>query len=269
MGGFLAGGDKNWRDSQVLSYSADIEGQIAKDREQRRSFLQNIREARMAQAYQEWAASSSDEYVTASGTGAAIGNIFSNFSGAYRYAIDQSNSLRTIENLNMLSEKLQKRAEHMDKRAVNNAKLVTGGLQTAGAVAGAVIGGMVGGPGGAMIGASIGSQVGGASSQLVVSGLHGGKAARKYAQHQTGQSLYNLALGPAKEYASSLQTPTPEDEGDPHDPSSIAFAKQAGKKPLRTSQNDYINKLNAAQTNSSSSGGFFNLISSFSSFMGS
>ena len=265
MGGFLAGGDKNWRDAQVFSYAADIEAKTAKEREQRRYFLQDIREARIAQAYQDWYASSTDEYVTASGTSGAIGNIFSNFSGAYRYSIDQSNSLKTIQNLNMLSEKLQKRAEHMDKRAVNNAKMVTGALQTAGAAIGAA----VGGPAGAMVG----SQIGGAMSQITVSALHGGKAARKYAQHATGESIYGLATGGMSSYLKSSFSEEPVEDMSEYNltqykPDTEEFAKQAGLKPKAPSQNDYINKLTAAQSSSSMSGGFFNMISSFSSSFG-
>lgn len=268
MGGFLAGGDKNWRDAQVFSYAADIEAKTAKEREQRRYFLQDIREARIAQAYQDWYASSTDEYVTASGTSGAIGNIFSNFSGAYRYSIDQSNSLKTIQNLNMLSEKLQKRAEHMDKRAVNNAKMVTGALQTAGAA----IGGAVGGPAGAMVG----SQIGGAMSQITVSALHGGKAARKYAQHATGESLYDLATGGMSSYLKKSFSEGPEvidvtdkaDEIAKDSGGQIRITNESYKGSIKSSQNDYINKLTAAQSSSSMSGGFFNMISSFSSSFG-
>lgn len=166
--GIFTGGDKQRRDAQVFSYAASIEGQFAQQRQQRRSILQDIRQARIAQAYNEWAASSSDEYVTASGTAGAIGNIFSNFSGAYRYAIDQSRSLQTIQGLQMLSSKLEERADTKDKRAATAAQLVTAGFQIAGAY--------VGGPAGASIGSAMGS--------AGVRAMGGGKAARRAADGQ-------------------------------------------------------------------------------------
>jgi len=166
--GIFTGGDKQRRDAQVFSYAASIEGQIAQQRQQRRSILQDIRQARIAQAYNEWAASSSDEYVTASGTAGATGNIFSNFSGAYRYAIDQSKSLQTIQNLQMLSSKLEERAATKDRRAATAAQITTAGFQIAGAA--------IGGP----VGATIGSAVGSAT----VRAMGGGSAARRAADTQ-------------------------------------------------------------------------------------
>lgn len=164
----FTGGDKQWRDAQIMYGAASVESQIAQDRQQRRSFLQDIRQARIAQAYNEWAASSTDEYVTTSGTAAATGNIFSNFSGAYRYAIDQSRSLQTIQNLQMLGSKLEKRAAQKDKRAATAAQLTTAGFQIAGA--------LIGGP----VGATIGSAIGSAG----VRAMGGGRAARKAADTQ-------------------------------------------------------------------------------------
>lgn len=176
--GIFTGGDKQWRDAGIMYGAASVESQIAQDRQQRRSFLQDIRQARIAQAYNEWAASSADEYVTASGTAAATGNIFSNFSGAYRYAIDQSRSLQTIQNLQMLGSKLEKRAAQRDKRAATAAQYATAGLQTAGAIAGFVLSG--GNPAGAAAGASIGSAIGSAG----VRAMGGGRAARRAADKQ-------------------------------------------------------------------------------------
>lgn len=166
--GIFTGGDKQWRDAQVMYGAASVESQIAQDRQQRRSFLQDIRQARIAQAYNEWAASSTDEYVTTSGTAAVTGNIFSNFSGAYRYAIDQSRSLQTIQNLQMLGSKLEKRAAQRDKRAATAAQLTTAGFQIAGA--------LIGGPVGATIGSAVGS--------VGVRAMGGGRAARRAADTQ-------------------------------------------------------------------------------------
>lgn len=195
--GIFTGGDKQWRDAGFAYGAASIESQIAQNRQQRRSILQDIRQARIAQAYNEWAASSTDEYVTTSGTAAATGNIFSNFSGAYRYAIDQSNSLQIIQNLQMIGGKLEKRAAQRDKRAATAAQYVTAGLQTAGAVAGFVLSG--GNPAGAAVGASIGSAMGSAG----IRAMGGGRAARRAADGQAisgtidAWSSYagNLSLG--------------------------------------------------------------------------
>lgn len=166
--GIFTGGDKQRRDAQVMYGAASVESQIAQDRQQRRSFLQDIRQARIAQAYNEWAASSTDEYVTTSGTAAATGNIFSNFSGAYRYAVDQSRSLQTIQNLQMVGSKLEKRAAQKDRRAATAAQITTAGFQIAGA--------LIGGPVGATIGSAAGS--------LTVRAMGGGRAARKAADTQ-------------------------------------------------------------------------------------
>lgn len=188
--GIFTGGDKQWRDAQVFSYAASIEGQIAQQRQQRRSILQDIRQARIAQAYNEWAASSSDEYVTASGTAGATGNIFSNFSGAYRYAIDQSRSLQTIQNLQMIGGKLEKRAAQRDKRAATAGQIVTTGLQ----IGGAIVGAAVGGPVGAAVGATIGSAAGSAG----VRAMGGGKAATRAADTQAIQGTIDAWSNYAK-----------------------------------------------------------------------
>lgn len=184
MGGFLAGGEKQWRDAQVFSYAAQIEQQIADERAQRRSFLQDIRQARIAQAYNEWAASATDEYVTTSGTAGATGNIFSNFSGAYRYAVDQSNSAAKITTLNALSEKLQKRAAKRDERAATAATYITAAASIAGAA--------IGGPVGAVVGAGVGN--------LAVRGMHGGKAAIKASNKQATQSIFTAGTMAAAQY---------------------------------------------------------------------
>lgn len=166
--GIFTGGDKQWRDAGIMYGAASVESKITQDRQQRRSFLQDIRQARIAQAYNEWAASSTDEYVTTSGTVATTGNIFSNFSGAYRYAIDQSKSLQTIQHLQMLGSKLEKRAAQKDRRAATAAQIATAGFQIAGA--------LVGGPVGATIGSAAGS--------LTVRAMGGGRAARRAADTQ-------------------------------------------------------------------------------------
>ena len=166
--GIFTGGDKQWRDAGIMYGAASVESQIAQNRQQRRSFLQDIRQARIAQAYNEWAASSTDEYVTTSGAAAVTGNIFSNFRGAYRYAIDQSRSLQTIQNLQMLGSKLEKRAAQRDKRAATAAQITTAGFQIAGA--------LIGGP--------IGATVGSAAGSLTVRAMGGGRAARKAADTQ-------------------------------------------------------------------------------------
>lgn len=203
--GLLTGGDKQWRDAQVFSYAASVESGIAQQRQQRRNILQDIRQARIAQAYNEWAASSTDEYVTASGTAATTGNIFSNFSGAYRYAIDQSRSLQTIQNLQMISSKLEKRAAQKDKRAAAISQTITAGMQ----IGGAIIGGMVGGPPGAAIGASIGS----ATGSMTVRALGGGKAARRAADTQAISGTMDAWSSYAKSsYSSSNKTEEDEDE---------------------------------------------------------
>lgn len=186
MGGFLAGGDKQWQDAQTYSYASQIEQQFADERAQRRSFLQDIRQARMAQAYNEWAASATDEYVTTSGTAGATGNIFSNFSGAYRYAIDQSASSERISLLNSLSEKMAKRAAKRDERAATAASYIT---------AGAAIVGSIFGPIGTVIGAGIGN--------LAVRGLHGGKAAIKASNKQAISSVVTAGAMSAASAAST------------------------------------------------------------------
>lgn len=192
--GIFTGGEKQWRDAQVMYGAASVESEIAQQRQQRRSFLQDIRQARIAQAYNEWAASSTDEYVTASGTAAATGNIFSNFSGAYRYAIDQSRSLQTIQNLQMIGGKLEKRAAQRDKRAATAAQITTAGLQ----IGGAIIGGIVAGPAGMAIGASIGSAVGSTG----VRAMGGGRAARRAADGQAIQGTIDAW----KYYSGSLSS---------------------------------------------------------------
>lgn len=203
--GIFTGGDKQWRDAQVMYGAASVESQFAQQRQQRRNILQDIRQARIAQAYNEWAASSTDEYVTASGTAATTGNIFSNFSSAYRYAIDQSNSLQLIQNLQMIGGKLEKRAAQRDKRAATAAQIATAGFQ----IGGAIIGGMVGGPPGAVVGASIGSAVGSAG----VRAMGGGRAARRAADGQAIQGTLDAWSSYAKSsYLTSNKTEEDEDE---------------------------------------------------------
>lgn len=200
--GIFTGGDKQWRDAQIMYGASSVESQITQDRQQRRNFLQDIRQARIAQAYNEWAASSTDEYVTASGTAATTGNIFSNFSGAYRYAIDQSRSLQTIQNLQMLGSKLEKRAAQRDKRAATAAQIATAGMQ----IGGAIIGAVVGGPAGAVAGASIGSAMGSAG----VRAMGGGRAARRAAD---GQAISGT-IDAWSSYAKNLSLSSGSDKGD-------------------------------------------------------
>lgn len=194
--GIFTGGDKQWRDAGIMYGAASVESQIAQDRQQRRNFLQDIRQARIAQAYNEWAASSTDEYVTASGTAAATGSIFSNFSGAYRYAIDQSKSLQTIQNLQMIGSKLEKRAAQKDKRAATAAQITTAGFQIAGAI--------IGGP----IGATIGS----AAGSLTVRAMGGGRAARRAADAQAISGTMDAWSNYSKSSSSSSSKKTKEDE---------------------------------------------------------
>lgn len=173
-----SGGDKQWKDAQIFSTAAQIEQNFADQRAQRRSFLQDIRQARIAQAYNEWAASSTDEYVTASGTAAATGNIFSNFSGAYRYAVDQSASSARIAQLQTLSAKMEKRAAKRDKRAATATQITMAVAALAGGALGA---GLIGAgiAGGGTVGAGLGVAAGGVVGKGAVSAMSPGRVARQ------------------------------------------------------------------------------------------
>ena len=173
-----SGGDKQWRDAQVFSAAAQIEQNFADERAQRRSFLQDIRQARIAQAYNEWAASSTDEYVTTSGTAAVTGNIFSNFSGAYRYAVDQSASSAKIANLQQLQAKMEKRAAKRDKRAATATQITMAAAALAGGALGA---GLVGAgiAGGGTVGAGLGVAAGGLVGKGAISAMSPGRVAKQ------------------------------------------------------------------------------------------
>lgn len=219
--GIFTGGDKQWRDAQVMYGAASVESQFAQQRQQRRNILQDIRQARIAQAYNEWAASSTDEYVTSSGTAAATGNIFSNFSGAYRYAVDQSNSLQLIQNLQMIGGKLEKRAAQRDKRAATAAQITTAGFQ----IGGAIIGGIVAGPAGAAAGASVGSAIGSAG----VRAMGGGRAARRAADGQAIQGTLDAWSSYAKSSYLASNKKTEEDEDERLNRNIISYGGGIGR----------------------------------------
>lgn len=268
MGGFLAGGEKYWRlaegvEAANLGLSQEIEFA-----QQNRQLLQQIRQARLAAANTDYYEdNTSGEYIQTSGAPAATANIYSTFAGAYGYSVGQSQRMERLQAGQMYSTILQKKGAKADKRAATNAKIMTAGLQTAGAVAGAIVGGMIGGPAGAAAGAKIGQDLGQATSELAVRGLKGGKAARKAVR----QESIKLGMQRMSEFADNTvkDISSREDMSEYNlekvDPLSEDYAKTVGKRPVRqVSQNSYINKLNAAQSSAGASqGGFFSTLLSF------
>lgn len=260
MGGFLAGGEKYWRlaegvEAANLGLSQEIEFA-----QQNRQLLQQIRQARLAAANTDYYEdNTSGEYIQTSGAPAATANIYSTFAGAYGYSVDQSQRMERLKAGQMYSGILTKKAAKADKRAATNAKIMTAGMQTAGAV----IGGLVGGPAGAAIGQAIGQ----ASAEIAVRGLGGGKAARKAVRGESIKLGMNMMSQTVEDY--TTEQAGKEDMSqyglEKSDPLSEDYAKTVGKKPVRqVSQNSYINKLNAAQSSAGTSqGGFFSTLLSF------
>lgn len=260
MGGFLAGGEKYWRlaegvEAANLGLSQEIEFA-----QQNRQLLQQIRRARLAAANTDYYEdNTSGEYIQTSGAPAATANIYSTFAGAYGYSVDQSQRMERLKAGQMYSGMLTKKAAKADKRAATNAKIMTAGMQTAGAVIGAVIGGPAG--------AAVGQAIGQATAELTVRGLGGGKAARKAVRQESLKMGMGMMGGFADNTLKDIASREDMSEYglEKIDPLSEDYAKTVGKRPVRQiSQNSYINKLNAAQSSAGSSqGGFFSKLLSF------
>lgn len=260
MGGFLAGGEKYWRLAEGVNVANQNLSQEIAFAQGNRQLLQQIRQARLAAAnadyYEDY---TSGEYVQTSGAPAATANIYSTFGGAYSYSVDQSLRLERLKTGQLLAGHLTSKAAKADKRAATNAKIMTAGMQTAGAVIGAV----VGGPAGAMVGQAIGQ----ATAELTVRGLGGGKAARKAVRQESvnmGMDMMGTVSKSAANYTSGIEDMS-EYDLEKVDPLSEDYAKTVGKKPVRqTSQNSYINKLNTAKDSAGTSqGGFFTKLLSY------
>lgn len=253
MGGFLAGGEKYWRLAEGVNVANQNLSQEIAFAQGNRQLLQQIRQARLAAAntdyYEDY---TSGEYVQTSGAPAATANIYSTFGGAYSYSVDQSLRLERLQAGQLLQGHLTKKGAKADKRAATNAKIMTAGMQTTGAI----IGGLVGGP----VGAAIGQAIGQASAEIAVRGLGGGKAARKAVRGESVKLGTNMMSQTIESYTSKK-----EDNLEKVDPLSEDYAKTVGKKPTRqVSQNSYINKLNAAKDSAGTSqGGFFTKLLSY------
>lgn len=268
MGGFLAGGEKYWGLAEGVNVANQNLSQEIAFAQGNRQLLQQIRQARLAAANTDYYEdNTTGEYIQTSGAPAATANIYSTFGGAYSYSVDQSLRLERLKAGQLLAGHLTSKAAKADKRAATNAKIMSAGLQTAGAVAGAIVGGMIGGPAGAAAGAKIGQDLGQATSELAVRGLKGGKAARKAVR----QESIKLGMQRMSEFADNTvkDLSSREDMSEYNlekvDPLSEDYAKTVGKRPVRqVSQNSYINKLNAAKDSAGTSqGGFFSQLLSF------
>lgn len=254
MGGFLAGGEKYWGLAEGVNVANQNLSQEIAFAQGNRQLLQQIRQARLAAANADYYEdNTTGEYIQTSGAPAATANIYSTFGGAYSYSVDQSLRLERLKAGQLLAGHLTSKAAKADKRAATNAKIMSAGMQTAGAV----IGGLVGGPAGAAIGQAIGQ----ASAEITVRGLGGGKAARKAVRGESIKLGMNMMSKTVESY-------TTEKAGKEDKENTTVEKETTGPIDIRPaaakSQNSYINKLNAAKdSQGTSQGGFFSQLLSF------
>lgn len=176
-----SGGDKYYKEAGIVSAATGQIEQEMFDREFRRNYLQDIRQARLAQAAIEWGASSTSEdygLTTTSGTGAAMGNVFSNFSGAIRYSAQQAEAEEMIAAGEMFQSVLEKKGKKADKRAATATQITMAAAAVVGGFIGAAALGGVAGMS-TTTAAGIGVMGGAAVGKAGISAMSPGRVARK------------------------------------------------------------------------------------------